>query len=65
MAAKITKVMIVRKTGAWGGWKVRTMSEGGRVMGSYEYDQCDLRRAENFWKSEAKRMGAEYLGVHL
>lgn len=61
--ATITKVQIVRKRGAWGGYKVRTVTAGGRVMDSYEYQQPDYRRARNFWKAEAAKMGAVFIDL--
>jgi hypothetical protein len=34
---KIAKVQLVRKSGRWGGYKVREVTPGGRVLNSYDF----------------------------
>ncbi len=46
---KIAKVQIARKRGLWGGYKVREITSGGRVLNSYDaFDIADARRMANF-----------------
>lgn len=41
MAAKITKVQVVRKPGKWGGYKMREITERGAVINSFEFSRRD------------------------
>lgn len=63
MAAKIAKVQIVHRPGAWGGYKVREISEGGRVMAVYEYAQCELSRARAVARRTAREHGAAFIDL--
>ena len=61
MPVPIVKIEVVRKPGPWGGYKVRHVTAGGRVMHVYEYAQCDLDRLRRFYRASTRRFGQEYV----